>query len=270
MKEESRKQGAIVYFSHGGGPLPILGDPSHQKMVDFMKELPTRLQEPEAIVVFSAHWEENPVHIQMNAQPSLVYDYYGFPKESYALKYPSKGSPLLARKIGDLLDQSDIQVILDKDRPYDHGSYIPLKIMYPDAHIPVLQVSLHQSLDPMIHLNMGKALRPLMEENVLFIGSGFSFHNMSAFDISGMEREDAKNNEFQEAITELCCKDREEASRWEQWIHWEALPFARYCHPREEHLLPLLVCAGLAQDPAGKIFDDYILGKRASAFLWLG
>lgn len=268
MQEETRNRGAIVYFSHGGGPLPILGDPSHQKMVDFMKVLPRHLREPEAIVVFSAHWEENPIRVQKAERPSLVYDYYGFPKESYELKYPCKGHPVLAEKLETLLDQSGIKVLLDSERPYDHGSYIPLKMMYPDAHIPVLQVSLHHSLDPLVHLSMGKALRSLMEENILFIGSGFSFHNMRAFDFSGMEQEDEKNNEFQEAITELCCKDLEEAKRWEQWINWETLPFARYCHPREEHLLPLLVCAGMAQEPASKIFDDYILGKRASAFLW--
>ncbi|QSX08235.1 dioxygenase [Alkalibacter rhizosphaerae] len=268
MKEPLQKRGTILYFSHGGGPLPILGDPSHQKMVDFMKDLPRQIHEPEVMVVFSAHWEEAPLHVQSGGQPPLVYDYYGFPKESYDLEYPCKGRPALAEKIVGLLEENGIQAIADPARPYDHGSYIPLTLMYPDAHIPVLQISLHHSLDPLMHLNLGRALRPLMDESILFIGSGFSFHNTGAFDIAGLEKEDEQNNAFQDAITRLCCEKVEEAEKWERWTHWTKLPYARYCHPREEHLLPLLVCAGMASEPATKIFDDYILGKRATGFFW--
>jgi len=269
MKQKDQKNpGKIAYFSHGGGPLPLLKDPSHQKMVQFMTDFPTLVSQPDAVVVFSAHWEENTVTIQSGKDPGLVYDYYGFPKEAYEITYPCQGQPEISQKIADLMEKEGISVELDETRPFDHGSYIPMKLMYPKANVPVIQVSLHHSLDPRVHLNMGKALRPLLKENILFIGSGFSFHNMRAFDFRGLEKEDLQNDAFQEALINLCTIEEDEAKRWEKWTSWEKLPQARYCHPREEHLLPLLVCAGMAQKPGSKIFDDYILGKRATAYLW--
>ena len=170
----TRNKSQIIYFSHGGGPLPILGDPTHEAMVTFMKDLPTQLRRPEAIVVFSAHWEENTVTIQSGETPGMLYDYYGFPEEAYQITYPCRGNKPLAEKIADLLSQSSIDCRLDPQRPYDHGSYIPLMMMYPEADIPVIQISLHHGLNPVTHLQIGKALRPLLEDNLLFIGSGFS------------------------------------------------------------------------------------------------
>lgn len=258
---------SIVYFSHGGGPLPILGDPSHAKMNAFMTELPKSLEEPEAIVVFSAHWEENTIQVQSGEEPGILYDYYGFPKEAYQLQYPCKGHPVLANRIVELLKREGVQVALNPRRPYDHGSYIPLKMMYPKANIPVVQISLHRNLDPFTHLALGKALQPLLREKILFIGSGFSFHNMREFDFSGVEKEDPKNKDFQELLSEICCVEEYEP-RWNAFLKWKEFPYAKYCHPREEHLLPLLVCAGLAPSKGKKVFDDYILGKRAVAILW--
>ena len=267
-KEQIAQTGQVIYFSHGGGPLPILNDPSHEKMIHFMKNLSPNIRRPEAIIVFSAHWEENTVTIQSGREPELVYDYYGFPEEAYTIQYPSKGNPLLAEKIAQLFDRNGIEWRLDDQRSYDHGSYIPLKMMYPLADIPVIQISLHHSLSPQTHLALGKALRPLLEENILIIGSGFSFHNMSRFDFEGRNVEDPQNNGFQDQLIDLCCHEINEEKRWERFINWERIPGARYCHPREEHLLPLLVCVGLSGSPGEKIFDDSILGKRAVAFLW--
>ena len=264
MKEKMQ----IIYFSHGGGPMPLLGDLSHEQMVRFMKELPEKIEPPDAILVFSAHWEESIVTIQSNPQPQLVYDYYGFPKEAYAIEYPCKGNEVLAREIGDLLEKADIKCSLDNQRPYDHGSYIPLKLMYPNADIPVIQVSLNHNLDARTHLKIGKALQALVHENVLIIGSGFSFHNMREYDFSGINTEDLKNNAFQEKLIHLCCNEKDEKNKWDQASEWETFPAARYCHPREEHLMPLFVCLGASQRPGIKIFDDYIAGKRATAFYW--
>lgn len=269
MKSDNIQQKAqIIYFSHGGGPLPILKDPSHDKMIAFMENLPKIINKPDSIIVFSAHWEEDVVTIQSGNEPDIMYDYYGFPDEAYTLKYPCKGDSELAIRIADLFKDSGIKFRLDEKRPYDHGSYIPLKMMYPDADIPVIQISLNHNLDPLTHLNIGKALRPLLDENILIIGSGFSFHNMRRFDWTGKEIDDPLNNEFQDKLIEICCGEMDEEIKWEYFAEWDKLPGARYCHPREEHLLPLLVCAGLSINVGTKVFDDYILGKRATAFLW--
>ena len=267
-KENTKNKGQVLYFSHGGGPLPILGDPSHDRMIAFMENLPRKIEKPESIVVFSAHWEEDGVSIQSGDEPGIMYDYYGFPEAAYHIQYPCKGNRDLALKVAGLLGKNEILHRLDDTRPYDHGSYIPLNMMYPDADIPVLQISLHHNLDPLMHLNIGKALRPLLKENVLIIGSGFSFHNMGQFDFSGRDIEDLRNNTFQDKLIEICCNVKDEEKRRELIINWENIPGSRYCHPREEHLLPLMVCVGLAEDVGEKVFDDYILGKRATAFLW--
>lgn len=261
-------KGQVLYFSHGGGPLPILGDPSHKNMITFMENLPHKIERPDSIVVFSAHWEEEEVAIQSGSDPGMIYDYYGFPEAAYHIQYPCKGNRDLALKISELFRKNGIIHRLDDTRPYDHGSYIPLTMMYPNADIPVLQISLHHSLDPLTHLHIGKALRPLLEENVLIIGSGFSFHNMRAFDFDGANEEDIQNNKFQDRLIEICCNEKDEEKRMEHLVNWTRISGSRYCHPREEHLLPLMVCAGLAGDAGEKVFDDYILGKRAAAFLW--
>lgn len=264
----TKNKGQIIYISHGGGPLPILNDPTHKKMIEFMEAFPKKLHRPDKIIVFSAHWEEDIVTVQSGKSPEILYDYYGFPEDAYKITYPSKGDPSLAMKISTLLKHENIECRLDEKRPYDHGSYIPLKMIYPSADIPVVQVSLHHSLDAKTHLDIGRALRPLLEENVLIIGSGFSFHNMGKFDFRGQNAEDPENNAFQNKLIEICCHEEKEKTRWRKLENWQALDGARYCHPREEHLLPLHVCAGLAIEKATKIFDDYILGKRATAYLW--
>lgn len=258
----------ILYFSHGGGPLPILGDPGHDAMVAFMRALPDRFPKPEAIVVASAHWEEPEAAVTSAANPSLVYDYFGFPREAYSLAYPSPGSPALADRVASLLGKAGITCRKDPRRGFDHGHFIPLLLMYPQADIPSIQISLRRGLDPRVHLEMGEALRPLGKENILFIGSGFSFHNMGAFSWSGPPPSDPRNGAFQDWLTETCAGDLDYPAVRARLLEWERAPNARYCHPREEHLLPLHLCAGMAGGAGEKVFDDFILGKRAVAFLW--
>jgi aromatic ring-opening dioxygenase catalytic subunit (LigB family) len=262
----SEKNAQIVYFSHGGGPLPILGDPGHKAMVDFMKELPSKLKKPDAILVISAHWEESVPTLLGAANPELFYDYYGFPEESYQITYPAPGSPELAGRIVDLLSKNNMPSRIDAERGYDHGLFIPLKLMYPEADIPSLQISLVQGLNPAAHVALGRALGGLMSENILVIGSGFSFHNMRAFSWEGAKKPDSQNDAFQEWLIDVCTGPRAQCEQ--RLIDWEKAPSARYCHPREEHLLPLHACIGMAEKPAKLVFDNYILGKRAVAFLW--
>jgi 4,5-DOPA dioxygenase extradiol len=263
-----RNQAQIVYFSHGGGPLPILGDAGHKSMVDFMLHLPSRLRKPDAILVISAHWEESTATLLAAPAPPMLYDYYGFPDEAYEITYPAPGSPDLANRIAGLLIENNISAHLDPQRGFDHGLFIPLKLMYPQADIPSLQLSLLRGLDPAAHIALGKALHELMYENILVIGSGFSFHNMGAFSWRGINAPDPANDAFQNWLSEVITGSIPQSERERLLIEWQKAPSARYCHPREEHLLPLHVCLGMANKPATKIFDDCILGKRALAFLW--
>jgi 4,5-DOPA dioxygenase extradiol len=258
----------IVYFSHGGGPMPILGDPGHKAMVEFMTRLPSQLKKPDLILVISAHWEESAATLLGAQNPEMFYDYYGFPDQAYEITYPAPGSPEYANRIAGVLKQNNIPARIDPQRGFDHGLFIPLKLMYPQADIPCLQLSLLRGLNPGAHIALGKALRGFKNENILVIGSGFSFHNMSAFTWQGIGAPDPANNAFQNWLIEGCTGPMSQSEREQRLIEWEKAPSARYCHPREEHLLPLHVCLGMTDQPAKLIFDDQILGKRSVAFLW--
>lgn len=266
--DSSQTQAQIVYLSHGGGPLPFFGDASHQAMVDFMRQLPMRLRKPDAIIVISAHWEERIATVIDAPTPPLFYDYYGFPDEAYGITYPVPGSPALAKRIVELLNQNQIPAGADSQRGFDHGLFIPLKLMYPQADIPTLQLSLLAGLNPAAHIALGKALRELLAENILVVGSGFSFHNLRAFAWQGNCVPDAANDAFQNWLIEVCTGALSQVEREQRLLEWEKAPSARYCHPREEHLLPLHVCQGMADKAATVVFDDCILGKRGVAFLW--
>jgi 4,5-DOPA dioxygenase extradiol len=141
-------------------------------------------------------------------------------------------------------------------------------MMYPQADIPCLQLSLLHGLNPSAHIALGKALRELNNENILVVGSGFSFHNMNSFIWEGPDVPDPANDAFQNWLIEVCTGRLPQSECEQRLIEWEKAPSARYCHPREEHLLPLQVCVGMAAKPAKLIFDDKILGKRSVAFLW--
>ena len=266
--DNSETKAQMVYFSHGGGPLPILGDAGHRAMIEFMTHLPTRLVKPDLILVISAHWEENAATLMGAKHPAMFYDYYGFPKQAYEITYPAPGSPQDAQKISELLQENHIPTRIDLQRGFDHGLFIPLKLMYPQADIPCLQLSLLRGLNAEAHLALGRALRRLKQEQILVIGSGFSFHNLGAFSWQGMNAPDPANDAFQNWLIEVCTAPLTEEEREKRLAEWEKAPSARYCHPREEHLLPLHVCAALSGQPAQLIFDDRILGKRSVAFLW--
>jgi len=269
VDQNNRKdQAQIVYFSHGGGPLPILGDAGHKAMVEFMQQLPARLRRPGAILVISAHWEESVATLLGSSAPPMFYDYYGFPAKAYGITYPAPGSPELAMRLAGLLGKKNIPARIDPRRGFDHGLFIPLKMMYPQADIPALQLSLLRGLDPAAHIGLGKALHELLAENILVVGSGFSFHNMNAFWEQSGNLPDTANDKFQNWLIEVVTGPIAQAEREQLLIAWQNGPSARYCHPREEHLLPLHVCVGMANKPATTIFDDYIYGKRAVAFLW--
>jgi 4,5-DOPA dioxygenase extradiol len=258
----------ILYLSHGGGPMPLLGDPGHNGMVTTLQQIAKSIPRPAAIIVISAHWENAEVAITHAAAPPLIFDYYGFPDEAYNIAYPAVGEPALADELHWRLEKNDIRAVLDDTRGFDHGLFVPLKIMYPKADIPCIQLSLLKGLNPAEHIRIGSILASLSHKNLLIVGSGFSFHNMEAFFTPTQERS-AMNEAFQSWLSTTCCdKKISEHERSERLIQWEHAPYARYCHPRAEHLLPLHVCYGAAGRACNARFDVQILGVKASMFLW--
>lgn len=237
------------------------------KMANFLKGLPATLpQTPRAIVVVSAHWLESTVSVTGALSPELIYDYYGFPAHTYELKYPAPGSPELAQDIVQALERADIPAKVDPSRGFDHGMFIPMLLMFPEANIPVVQLSLNSNLDPLTQIELGKTLENLRDQGVLIIGSGMSFHNMRGY---GDPRYAPISDEFDVWLTntvQASPKDRHEAL-----LNWDKAPSARHCHPprQEEHLLPLMVAAGAAHDEPGlKVFSDRVMETTLSAFVF--
>ena len=263
-----RKTSAL-FLSHGGGPLPLLGDPAHEEMVEGLRAIAATIDRPEAIIVVSAHWEEKVATITAGERPDIIYDYYGFPPEAYEIRYPAPGHPGLAGRLDACLRHNGVAAELDAGRGFDHGLFIPLKIMYPEADIPCIQLSLLGSLDAAAHIELGAAMSEMRRDGVLVIGSGFSFHNLKAFFSPDASRPDDRNDAFERWLIDTCSSpDLDEAERSRRLVHWEEAPHARYCHPREEHLLPLHVCYGMAKRAAAAVMEMRILNKNASVYLW--
>lgn len=259
----------ILFIPHGGGPLPLLDEPGHANLTRFLRAWPASIGRPDTIVVISAHWEEPVVSITAAPRPGLYFDYYGFPPQSYEYEYPAAGNPELAGRIHAMLGQAGIESRLDTERDFDHGLFVPLLLMYPEADIPCLQVSLSASLDAAEHIRIGRALTGLKNENLLILGSGFSFHNMQALMSKRDDSIDSRNQAFEGWLTEtLTDPGLDEAERERRLANWVEVPQARYCHPREEHLLPLQVCYGVGQSAAKTVFQETVGGFITSGFQW--
>ena len=234
-----------TYFvSHGGGPWPYMPEmaATMQSLAQSLVEIPRQLSAvPKAILVVTAHWEASAFTLGNNPQPGMVYDYGGFPAHTYEVVYPAPGAVSLATRVQDLLHRANLPVALDAQRGYDHGTFVPLVVMYPNAEIPVLQMSLRTGLDPAEHMALGRALAPLREEGVLIVGSGLSYHNLRAFGPQAKTPSKAFDDWLQAVMA------ADPAQRTEQLLDWERAPAARLCHPRQEHLLPLMVALGAAE-----------------------
>ncbi len=265
----------IVYIPHGGGPMPLLKDPGHDALINFLQSFSGRVERPEAILIISAHWEEVSPSLTSASAPDLIYDYGGFPPETYAIQYPAPGSPHLSREIAALLESQSISTRLDDQRGFDHGMFVPLKLMYPEADIPCVQLSLLNTLNAQDHIAFGKALAPLKEKNILIVGSGMSFHNLRSFFMPGLVSEE-ENLAFDSWLRETCVSEAlTPKERENRLINWQQAPAALKCHPRPEHLLPLHVCFGIASDSSNEtgvnaelVFSDEVMGRRVSGFLW--
>jgi aromatic ring-opening dioxygenase catalytic subunit (LigB family) len=258
------------FIPHGGGPCFFMDwnppDAWH-KMAAFLKGLSSTLpKNPSAIIVISAHWLESTVSVTGAEKPELIYDYYGFPAHTYKLKYPAYGNLELAKEIVDALGESDIPAKIDISRGFDHGMFIPMMLMFPDADIPVVQLSLNSDLDSQSQFKLGQALEKFRDKGVLIIGSGMSFHNMRGY---GDPQFGSISDEFDEWLTQTVENDPK--VRNQALLEWENAPAARLCHPsrQEEHLLPLMVVAGAAQNDNGrKVFSDRVMETTISAYVF--
>ena len=263
------EQATVLYIPHGGGPLPLLDDPAHAGLNRFLRNYPGGIDRPDAIIVVSAHWEEHQIGITASPSPPLLFDYHGFPAETYEYRYPAPGQPQLAMRLQQMLQQAGIESKLDDARGLDHGVFVPLLLMYPAADIPCVQVSLSASLDAALHLRIGKALAALKQENLLVLGSGFSFHNMQALTSKHDDSVDPRNQAFEDWLAQTCTDTSlAETERERRLADWQSAPHARYCHPREEHLLPLQVCYGIGQGPAQQVFRQPVARFITSAYQW--
>jgi aromatic ring-opening dioxygenase catalytic subunit (LigB family) len=258
-----------VYFPHGGGPCFFIDPPPEEPtrwvaMAAYLKSLPRLLPEkPDALLIVSAHWEMPQPTILAGERHDLLYDYSNFPPHTYQLTYPAPGAPALGAKVRKLLADAGIESGEERARGYDHGIFIPLKVAFPDADIPILQLSLQNGLDPAKHIAIGKALESVRAENIAVIGSGLSFHNLRAL---GDPRFDQPARDFDRWLTETLC-DVSPAEREKRLERWSEAPAARLCHPREEHFLPLMVAVGAAASEKGRhAFSGTIWGKAVSAY----
>ncbi len=259
----------VLYIAHGGGPMPLLGDKSHESLNNAIQDVASRMPKPDAILVVSAHWEADIPHVTTGEKPELIYDYYGFPPESYQITYPAPGEPNLAKELLGAITAAGIESVGEPARGFDHGLFVPLKIMFPQADIPCVQLSLMNTLDANAHIKLGKALANLDYDNLLILGSGFSFHNMKAFFSPEDATADSKNAEFQSWLEQVCSsKTLNEEERADKLSHWQQAPFAEFCHPREEHLLPLHVCYGAAGKASDEAITVTALNKEARMFYW--
>jgi aromatic ring-opening dioxygenase catalytic subunit (LigB family) len=254
------------FIPHGGGPWPFMPERAAtlESLTAFLRGLLTDAgTTPRAIVVISGHWEEPQPTVSSRPDFSMLYDYYGFPPHTYELQYPAPGSPPVAAQVTGALAAAGIPAQTEHTRGYDHGVFVPLMLVAPEATIPIVPLSLIEGLDPARHIELGRALAPLRNDGVLIVGSGMSFHNLRA--LYGGADVLARSNRFDTWLNDAATGDP--ATREERLTAWAAAPEARFAHPREEHLLPLMVAAGAAAGERGRtVYRNDIMGAATSGF----
>jgi aromatic ring-opening dioxygenase catalytic subunit (LigB family) len=239
-----------TYFvSHGGGPWPWMKaqhgtayDQLEASLVDIKRQVGER---PKAVLVVTSHWETDGFMVSSGSAPGMIYDYGGFPPHTYQIQYPAPGQPQLAERVAGLLSAAGHPAGLDAQRGFDHGTFSMLAPVYPEADMPVVQLSIRHGYDPALHMDAGRALAPLRDEGVLILGSGLSFHNLRLFGPAGAPASHAFDDWLRHVLLELPPAERRDAM-----LHWSEAPYARHAHPREDHLVPLWVALGAAQDEA--------------------
>lgn len=258
----------VYFISHGGGPWPYIPamQASNAALATSLADIPAQMgRKPKAILMVSAHWETDAVFsVMANRRPSMIYDYYGFPEHTYQIQYPAHGSPELAGRVQELLSAADLPVDIDLQRGYDHGAFVPAYVMYPQADVPMIQLSIDAGYDPALHLAVGRALSPLRHEDVLIIGSGLSYHNLRQIYGGGGDASAQFDAWLQHVL--LGSPTHQRAALLQDW---QSAPAARLAHPREDHLVPLMVAVGAAEhDTASCVYHETqaFAGITASSF----
>ena len=242
------------FINHGAGPWPFMKDQlggSHDALEASLRDIPRQLpQRPRAVLMVSAHWEEAGFAVMNHPKPPMLYDYGGFPEETYRVNYGAAGAPDVARQVQSALRDAGIGATLDDTRGFDHGCFVPMSVMYPQADMPVLQLSVQAGYDPAAHWAAGRALAPLREQGVLIVASGLSYHNMRPRPGSVAPDSLAFDNWLNDAVNNP-------DTRADQLLHWSQAPAARASPPREDHLIPLMVAAAAAEhEPATRFYHE--------------
>lgn len=241
------------FLSHGGGPWPYIDgefrrhfDQLERSLIEMRAELGDAVR---AVLMVSGHWEQSGFAVSSARQPGMVYDYSGFPDHLYHIRYQAPGSPELARRVQESLRNGGVEVRLDDTRGFDHGTFSLMKPLYPHEDMSLVQLSVDSRFDPALHLQVGRLLAPLREEGVLIIGSGLSYHNLREMQsLRGAEQ----SRHFDDWLQQVLVRSSPQ-ERTEQLTQWEKAPFARAAHPREDHLIPLMVAVGAAEHEAGAV-----------------
>lgn len=257
------------FISHGGGPWPYVPEMRRNLRVleESLADMPRQIgTTPKAVLMVSGHWEDDVFAVMSSPQPPMVYDYYGFPPHTYSVVYPAPGAPTVAARVQQLIEAAGLPSRLDAQRGFDHGTFAPMAVMYPQAHVPVLQLALQTRLDPAQHIAVGRALAPLRDEGVLIVGSGLSYHNLRLFGPAGR----APSQAFDAWLAQTMAATPTE--REAQLLQWASAPAARVAHPREDHLIPLMVAVGAAYDEAATrvYFEDDVYGGITASSYRLG
>jgi len=261
----------VFFIPHGGGPWNVMddymGDPEgYGKLSEYLKKLGQEYgQKARSLLMVSGHWEEPLPTVHFGKNPSMYYDYYGFPEFTYHLEWRAPGNSELAADVDQLLRAAGFKTAHETERGYDHGTFVPMMIAFPEAKMSTTQLSLVKDLDPAIHIAIGKALEPLRWEGVLMICSGMSYHNMRGF-MSGSEYVGRVSKLFDDWLTSAV-ETTDPEKRNGLLIHWRQAPGALESHPRSEHLVPLFVAAGAAGNDLGhKDYSGTIMGANVSSF----
>lgn len=266
MAEKSTLDSFPTFFvSHGGGPWPWVDGMRQQfaRTEREFRDMPRLFpQKPKAVLVITGHWEAAEFTVSTAERPPMEYDYSGFPEHTYRIQYPAPGSPALAARVRELLGDAGIASREDVSRGFDHGTFVPMALMYPEADVPVVMLSLKAGYDAAEHIRLGRALAPLRSEGVLIMGSGLTYHNMRGF---GRSESTPVAAAFEHYLNEAVTADP--AIRDDRLVRWQQAPGARLAHPREDHLVPLMVIAGAAgKDVGHRVFVDQAMSVAMASY----
>jgi 4,5-DOPA dioxygenase extradiol len=232
-----------LYVSHGSPMTAIQPRRVGERLAELARELPR----PSAIVIATAHWLERQPHVGGAQRPETIHDFYGFPQALFDIQYPAKGEPALAARVTELLDKAGLPTALDPTQGLDHGAWVPLRLLYPNADIPVVPMSIQPQLGPAHQYAVGRALAPLRDEGVLVIGSGSITHNLHDFRAGYSEEREAP---YVRPFIEWIERKLSEGDVPALLDYRRQAPFAERAHPTDEHLLPLFVALGAAGEHA--------------------